>query len=340
MDLIHAIRGMNDLLPAEAARWQLVEETARSVLERYGYKEIRTPVVEETRLFQRSIGETTDIVEKEMYTFEDRKGKKLTLRPEGTAGVVRAVLEHNLFADDRAPKVYYLGSMFRYERPQKGRQRQFHQVNFEWLGDDLPEVDVEIIMFAGHLLYLLSGKKGCTLLINTLGDKESRVKYRDALVDYLSPQAANLSEDSKRRLVLNPLRILDSKDPRDQAITANAPKITEYLSDASRQRFGALCAILETMPFLQNWRIEPSLVRGLDYYTDIVFEFVGEGGELGAQNTVLAGGRYDGLIGYSIDAYGVYSNHDNDYDEFIRLIKVTERDEQLIFSMESQKNSQ
>jgi len=293
VDLIHAIRGMNDLLPAEAARWQLVEETARSVLERYGYKEIRTPVVEETRLFQRSIGETTDIVEKEMYTFEDRKGKKLTLRPEGTAGVVRAVLEHNLFADDRAPKVYYLGSMFRYERPQKGRYRQFYQIGAEAFGVADPLIDAEIIAMAWRFLDEL-GLGGLEVRLNSLGDAQSRASYRELLVAALTPHKDALCADCQRRYVTNPLRVLDCKVEGCKAIAATLPSIADALSDASKAHAAAVEATLKDLGIA--YRVDPQLVRGLDYYTNTIFEISASSGELGSQNTVVGGGRYDGLV--------------------------------------------
>ncbi|NBX03692.1 MAG: histidine--tRNA ligase [Alphaproteobacteria bacterium] len=292
---LQPVRGTHDILPDDFEKFSAVTTLARELATLYGFREMATPIFESTDVFSRSMGETSDVVSKEMFTFETKGEDKVTLRPEFTAGIVRAFISNGM--QQHLPlKLFSTGPLFRYERPQKGRQRQFHQVNFEWLGDDSPEIDAEIIMLAGQLLYSLSGKKGCTLLINTLGDKESRERYREALVTYLTPLATQLSEDSQRRLVSNPLRILDSKDPRDKSIIADAPKITDYLSDSSKQRFDVVCATLETMPFLQNWRVDPSLVRGLDYYTDTVFEFVGEVGELGAQNTVLAGGRYDGLV--------------------------------------------
>jgi histidyl-tRNA synthetase len=292
---LQPVRGTHDILPDEFERFSAVTTLARELATLYGFREMATPIFETTDVFARSMGETSDVVSKEMFTFETKGGDKVTLRPEFTAGIARAFISNGM--QQHLPlKLFSTGPLFRYERPQKGRQRQFHQVNFEWLGDNSPEVDAEIIMLAGQLLYYVSGKKGCTLLINTLGDLESRARYREALVTYLSPYAASLSEDSQRRLINNPLRILDSKDPHDKDIIADAPKITDYLSDASKTRFEAVCSSLEKMPFLQSWRVEPSLVRGLDYYTDTVFEFIGEVGELGAQNTVLAGGRYDGLI--------------------------------------------
>lgn len=294
---LQPIRGTHDLLPDDFEKFQAVVTRARELATLYGFREMATPIFEATEVFKRSMGETSDVVSKEMFAFETRGGESVCLRPEFTAGVARAFISNGM--QQHLPlKLFSTGPLFRYERPQKGRQRQFHQVNYEWLGDDSAEADIEIIMLAGHLLYTLSGGKGCTLLINTLGDKESRAPYRDALVAYLTPHTANLSEDSQRRLEKNPLRILDSKDPRDQEITKYAPKITDYLSAASKVRFERICASLshKDIPFFGEVKIDPSLVRGLDYYTDTVFEFVANTGELGAQNTVLAGGRYDGLI--------------------------------------------
>ncbi len=294
---LQPVRGTHDILPEEFEKFHNVVTFARQLATLYGFKEIATPIFEPTEVFARSMGETSDVVSKEMFSFETKGGEGVTLRPEFTAGIVRAFISNGM--QQHLPlKLFSTGPLFRYERPQKGRQRQFHQVNFEWLGDDSPEADVEMILQAGHLLFSLSGGKSCTLLINTLGDKESRAKYREALVDFLEPQADLLSDDSKRRLSLNPLRILDSKDPRDAWVTEGAPKITDFLSAASKARFDKICAALknEDMLFFQEMRIEPSLVRGLDYYTDTVFEFVANTGELGAQNTVLAGGRYDGLV--------------------------------------------
>ncbi|MDE3038041.1 MAG: histidine--tRNA ligase, partial [Pseudomonadota bacterium] len=242
-----------------------------------------------------------------MFTFPTKGEESVTLRPEFTAGIVRAFLSNGM--QQHLPlKLFSTGPLFRYERPQKGRQRQFHQVNFEYFGYDSPAADVETICLAGHLLYSLSGKTGCTLLINTLGDKESREKYRNALVDYLTPYAKDMSEDSQRRLVSNPLRILDSKSEQDKKIIHDAPKITDYLSSSAKTRFDFVCETLSKMPAMQPMKVSPSLVRGLDYYTDTIFEFVAETGELGTQNTVLAGGRYDGLVeqlgGNSVPAIG------------------------------------
>lgn len=294
---LQPVRGTHDLLPDEFEKFHAVVTHARELATLYGFREMATPIFEATEVFKRSMGETSDVVSKEMFAFDTKGGENVCLRPEFTAGIARAFISNGM--QQHLPlKLFSTGPLFRYERPQKGRQRQFHQVNFEWLGDDSAEADVEMILLAGHLLFILSGGKGCTLLINTLGDKESRTKYRDALVRYLVPYAANLSEDSQRRLRENPLRILDSKDPRDKEITKDAPLITDYLSENSAIRFKKVCAALmdKDRLFFQDVQIEPSLVRGLDYYTDTVFEFIANTGELGAQNTVLAGGRYDGLI--------------------------------------------
>lgn len=294
---LQPVRGTHDILPDEFEKFHAVVTRARELATLYGFKEMATPVFEATEVFARSMGETSDVVSKEMFSFDTKGGESVTLRPEFTAGIVRAFLSNGM--QQHLPlKLFSTGPLFRYERPQKGRQRQFHQVNFEWLGDASPEADVEIISLAGHLLYILSGKHGCNLHINTLGDKESRANYREALVSYLTPFANELSEDSQRRLIANPLRILDSKSEQDQKITANAPKMTDYLSRASKERFDVVCKLLEDkdIPFFQDMVIDASLVRGLDYYTDTVFEFVGEIGGLGSQSTVLAGGRYDGLV--------------------------------------------
>jgi len=297
---LQPVRGTHDILPSEYGgdfdKFSAVTTTARELATLYGFREMATPIFEQTEVFSRSMGETSDVVSKEMFSFETKGGEGVCLRPEFTAGIARAFISNGM--QQHLPlKLFTTGQVFRYERPQKGRQRQFHQVNFEWLGDDSWQADVEMIMLAGHLLTMLSDEV-CTLHINTLGDKESREKYRTALVDYLTPLADKLSEDSKRRLTQNPLRILDSKDTGDKDLLVNAPVMTDYLSDAARARFASICAVLQDgeQPLAQKIKIDPSLVRGLDYYTDTVFEFVADSGELGAQNTVLAGGRYDGLI--------------------------------------------
>ncbi len=296
---LQPVRGTHDILPEEFKEFHKIIEGARDIARLYGFEEMATPIFEATEVFARSMGETSDVVSKEMFSFETKGGEGVTLRPEFTAGIVRAFISNGM--QQHLPlKLFSTGPLFRYERPQKGRQRQFHQVNFEWLGDDSPQVDIDLICMAGQLLYYLSGNtKGCTLLINTLGDKESRAKYREALVKYLTPYAKELSEDSQRRLASNPLRILDSKSEQDRKIIEGAPQINQYLNDAARKRFNIVHEALshqDSAPMFQSVKITPTLVRGLDYYTDTVFEFVAETGELGAQNTVLAGGRYDGLI--------------------------------------------
>lgn len=295
---LQPVRGTHDILPDEFEKFHAVVETARGLATLYGFREMATPIFEQTEVFSRSMGETSDVVSKEMFTFETRGGESVTLRPEFTAGIARSFISNGM--QQHLPlKLFSTGPLFRYERPQKGRQRQFHQVNFEWLGDDSWQADVEVLTLAAHLLFMLSGEKSCTLHINTLGDEDSRARYREALVKYLTPFEGDLSEDSKRRLVQNPLRILDSKDNGDREILKNAPVMTDYLSENEKQRFQNVCSILESnrIEFLNNIKIAPTLVRGLDYYNGIVFEFTAETGELGAQNTVLAGGRYDGLIG-------------------------------------------
>lgn len=294
---LQPVRGTHDILPDEFGKFNHVTKTARELAMLYGFLEMATPIFEQVDVFARSMGESSDVVSKEMFSFETRGGEAVALRPEFTAGIARSFISNGM--QQHLPlKLFSTGQVFRYERPQKGRQRQFHQVNFEWLGDDSWFADVEMITLAGHLLYSLSDKKACTLLVNTLGDIEGRQVYRAKLVDYLTPYIAELSEDSKRRLEQNPLRILDSKDAGDRKILENAPKITDYLGKAAGERFDKICSALQNknVPFFQEIKIEPSLVRGLDYYTDTVFEFVANTGELGAQNTVLAGGRYDGLI--------------------------------------------
>ncbi|MCX7628023.1 MAG: histidine--tRNA ligase [Methylophilaceae bacterium] len=289
---LQAIRGMNDILPREAALWEYFEDTVRSWLRAYGYAQIRTPIVEPTELFVRSIGEVTDIVEKEMYSFEDRlNGERLTLRPEGTAGCVRAVVQHNLLYD--APqRLWYMGPMFRHERPQKGRYRQFHQVGVESLGFAGPDMDAEHIVMTARLWKLL-GLKDVSLELNTLGSAEARTRYRARLIAYFERHAEALDEEARRRLYSNPLRILDSKNPAMQALIAAAPKLMDDLDDASRVHFEALCSMLDAAGIA--YRINPRLVRGLDYYNATVFEWVTT--RLGAQGTVCAGGRYDTLIG-------------------------------------------
>jgi histidyl-tRNA synthetase len=289
---LQAIRGMNDILPQQSYIWQFVERSVRSVLDAYGYREIRMPIVEKTELFSRSIGEITDIVEKEMYTFDDRNGDSLTLRPEGTAGCVRACIEHGL-VNNQVQRLWYAGPMFRYERPQKGRYRQFHQVGVEVLGLEGPDIDAELLMLTARLWRVL-GLQQITLQVNSLGTTDSRAAFRDALVDYLHAHHARLDEDSQRRLSSNPLRILDSKNPDMQELLAGAPLLSEFIDSESRDHFQQLCALLEAAGIA--YAINPRLVRGLDYYGRTVFEWVTD--QLGAQGTVCAGGRYDALVEY------------------------------------------
>ena len=281
---------MKDILPEQTPLWQFVEDTTRSVLSRYGYAEIRMPILEQTELFKRSIGEVTDIVEKEMYTFEDRNGDSLTLRPEGTAGCVRAGLENGLLIN-QVQRLWYQGPMFRHERPQKGRYRQFHQIGVESFGLPGPDVDLELILITSRLWKEL-GLQDLELQLNTLGTADERVHYRDELVNYFRDHYAELDEDSRRRLESNPLRILDTKNPEMAQLVVAAPSLMEHLGEESRSHFDRLCEGLEAAG--QAYRINPRLVRGLDYYARTVFEWVTD--QLGAQGTVCAGGRYDGLV--------------------------------------------
>jgi histidyl-tRNA synthetase len=287
---IVAVKGMNDILPPESARWEWFESTVREVMRRYAYQGIRTPIVEPTPLFVRGLGEVTDIVEKEMYSFEDRlNGDRLTLRPEGTAGVVRAALEHSMLYDG-GKRLYYLGPMFRHERPQRGRYRQFHQVGVEALGFAGPDVDAEVILLCRALWQAL-GLADVRLELNTLGDPPERAAHRAALVAYFESNAGQLDEEARRRLHSNPLRILDTKNPAMQALVEGAPRLIDFLGEASRAHFDAVCAALDAAG--QPYRINPRLVRGMDYYCRTVFEWVTD--RLGAQGTVCGGGRYDGL---------------------------------------------
>ena len=288
---IQAIRGMNDILPAETPRWQYIERIFRETVSAYGYQEIRMPIVEKTELFKRSIGEVTDIVEKEMYTFEDRNGDSLTLRPEGTASCVRAGIENGLFYN-QTQRLWYMGPMFRHERPQKGRYRQFHQMGVEVFGLDGPDVDVELISMTARLWHKLGMASLVKLELNTLGVPAARVIYREKLVEYLLAHVDKLDEDSLRRLQSNPMRILDSKNPAMQDLIEAAPKMADYLDEDSRRHFDGLCKSLDTLGIA--YQINPRLVRGLDYYTKTVFEWTTEA--LGAQGTVCAGGRFDGLV--------------------------------------------
>ena len=287
---IQAIRGMRDILPDQAPLWQWLEGRVKAVLEAYGYREIRMPVLEMTDLFKRSIGEVTDIVEKEMYTFTDRNGDSLTLRPEGTAGCVRAALESGLL-HNQTQRLWYQGPMFRHERPQKGRYRQFYQVGVEAFGMPGPDVDIEVLLMTSRLWRALH-LEGLELQLNTLGTSAERVSYRRDLVAYLSRHRDSLDEDSRRRLHENPLRILDSKNPAMAGLVAGAPVMTDHLGDESREHFAAVRAGLDDRGVA--YVVNPRLVRGLDYYSRTVFEWVT--GQLGAQGTVCAGGRYDGLV--------------------------------------------
>ncbi len=287
---IQAIRGMNDLLPDVLDLWQHIERTAAAVLTAYGYREIRFPLLEKTELYHRSIGEVTDIVEKEMYTFADRNGDSLTLRPEGTAGCVRAVIENGLLHHQQQ-RLWYTGPMFRHERPQKGRYRQFHQIGVEAMGVDTPDVDAELIILSARLWRTL-GIRDLVLQINSLGTPACRVEYRRILVEYFEAQHALLDDDSRRRLVSNPLRILDSKNPAMQDMISQAPSLHEHLDAESQAHFTRLKMYLDDAGIAYS--VNPRLVRGLDYYTRTVFEWVAT--TLGAQGTVCAGGRYDGLV--------------------------------------------
>ncbi|MEW8029761.1 MAG: histidine--tRNA ligase [Candidatus Thiodiazotropha sp.] len=287
---IQAIRGMKDILPQQSPLWQFLEDRVRSVLSRYGYAEIRMPIVEMTELFKRSIGEVTDIVEKEMYTFADRNGDSLTLRPEGTAGCVRAGLENGLIFN-QTQRLWYQGPMFRHERPQKGRYRQFHQIGVEAFGLAGPDIDLELILITARIWREL-GLQDLELQLNTLGTSEERAHYREQLIVYLRERFDELDEDSQRRLESNPLRILDSKNPQMATVIEEAPSLVEYLGDQSVAHFDRLRQGLDDAGV--SYRLNPRLVRGLDYYSRTVFEWVTA--SLGAQGTVCAGGRYDGLV--------------------------------------------
>lgn len=292
MSSLQPVRGTHDLLPDDSRRHRHVEDTAFSVVKRYGYGEVVTPIFEFTEVFSRTLGETSDVVTKEMYTFADRSGDSITLRPEGTAGVARAFISGGL-AQSLPLKLFYRGPMFRHERPQKGRLRQFNQVGVELLGVESPQADIEVVSMAWRMLSALGLGDKVQLEINTLGDAESRLAYRDALIAYLSPFRDKLSEDSRNRLDKNPMRVLDSKDEGDKAIVAGAPLIHHSLTPAAQEFFAAVTNGLTALgvPYVIN----PKLVRGLDYYCHTAFEFTTTA--LGAQGTVLAGGRYDGLIG-------------------------------------------
>ena len=288
---LHAVKGMNDLLPPASAQWEWLEDKVRDLMQRFAYRNLRTPIVEPTALFVRGLGEVTDIVEKEMYSFEDRlNGEHLTLRPEATAGVVRAVVEHNMLYE--GPKrLYYMGPMFRHERPQRGRYRQFHQVGAEALGFAGPEVDAELIVLAQSLWQEL-GLRDVRLELNSLGQPPERLAHRQALIAYLERHIDVLDEEAKRRLHTNPLRILDTKNPAMQAVAEGAPKLMDFLGEASLAHFNTLRALLDASGV--TYTINPRLVRGMDYYNLTVFEFVTQ--SLGSQGTICGGGRYDYLI--------------------------------------------
>ncbi|MGM8932934.1 histidine--tRNA ligase [Salinicola halophyticus] len=288
---LQAIRGMNDLLPDQSPAWQYLERQLRSLVDRYDYREIRTPIVEPTVLFARSIGEATDVVEKEMYTFDDRNGESLTLRPENTAAVVRAAMEHGLL-HNQTQRLWYMGPMFRYERPQKGRYRQFHQIGIEAYGMTGPDIDAEIILLSARLWRQLGMADHVTLELNSLGSSEARAAYRESLVAYFESHREVLDEDSQRRLTTNPLRILDSKNPAMGEMLAGAPQLLDHLDDESREHFERLKSTLDAAGI--EYRINPRLVRGLDYYSRTVFEWTTTA--LGSQGTVCGGGRYDGLV--------------------------------------------
>jgi len=290
MTKIRSIRGMNDLLPDNTPLWQYLEDKVRSLFERYGLQEIRFPILEQTELFKRSIGEVTDIVEKEMYTFLDRNGESVTLRPEGTAGCVRACEEAGLLS--QSPRLWYRGPMFRYERPQKGRLRQFHQIGAEVFGLSGPDIDAELLILTNRLWRELGIADHVSLQVNSLGSSEDRSRYRDALVSWLNERRDALDEDSQRRLSSNPLRILDSKNPDTQQLLVDAPKLSDYLGTEAAEHFAKLRAILDAAGVAYS--VNEKLVRGLDYYSKTVFEWVTH--SLGAQGTVCAGGRYDGLV--------------------------------------------
>jgi histidyl-tRNA synthetase len=288
---IQSIRGMNDLLPEQSATWQYVEEILSRLLASYSYKEIRFPILEKTDLFKRAVGEVTDIVEKEMYSFDDRNGDRLSLRPEGTAGCVRACIENGLL-HNQTQRLWYTGPMFRHERPQKGRLRQFHQIGVEAFGLVGPDIDAELLLLTARLWRELKIEQAVELQVNSLGTSEERAAYRQALVEYLDLYKDDLDEDSQRRLTSNPLRILDSKNPDTQSLLHNAPLLGDYLGDASKQHFEQICAVLDDAGV--SYVINPKLVRGLDYYSQTVFEWVTA--DLGAQGTICAGGRYDSLV--------------------------------------------
>ena len=288
-------KGTNDILPGESEKWQFVEKTARLLFKDYQFDEIRTPLFEHIEVISRSVGDTSDIVTKEMYDFYDKGDRHITLRPEGTAPIVRSFVENKLYGPEfpKPYKVYYTGPMFRYERPQKGRLRQFHQIGVECFGSKNPATDVEIMAMALAFFEQL-GISDLRLVINTLGDSETRVSYRQALIEYLTPFEEQLSADSKRRLHENPLRVLDSKDKKDKEIVANAPQILDYLTAESKTHFETVIAMLDALDIV--YEVDSNMVRGLDYYTHTIFEIMHDSDALGTQSTICAGGRYDNLI--------------------------------------------
>ena len=289
-------KGTADILPGESAQWEAVEKLARKIFARYGYRGIRTPIFENYNIFARSAGETSDVVSKEMYDFKDKGDRHVALRPEGTAGVVRAYVENKLYGPEynKPYKVYYMGPMFRYERPQSGRQREFHQIGVEAFGSDNPAVDVEVITMALRLFKQL-GLTGLRVAINTLGDQETRNTYRQALIDYLKPHYDELSEDSQERLEKNPLRVLDSKDPRDKQFVDDAPSILDYLTDDAQKHFALVKKMLDELNI--DYTVDPTMVRGLDYYNHTIFEVMVQAKSLGqGYTTICGGGRYSGLV--------------------------------------------
>lgn len=288
-------KGTNDILPGESEKWQTIEQTARKLFAQYQFHEIRTPIFEHIEVISRSVGDTTDIVTKEMYDFHDKGDRHITLRPEGTAPIVRSFVENKLFGPEHQKpyKVYYMGPMFRYERPQKGRLRQFHQIGVEVFGSDNPATDVETMAMALQFFREL-GIKDLRLVINSLGDQETRTAYRQALIDYLTPFKEQLSADSNRRLLENPLRVLDSKDEKDKAVVAGAPSILDYLSETAQKHFEAVTKMLDALNIA--YEIDSNMVRGLDYYTHTIFEIMSDDPKMGAQSTICAGGRYNQLV--------------------------------------------
>ena len=288
-------KGTNDILPGESEKWQTIEQTARKLFDQYQFHEIRTPIFEHIEVISRSVGDTTDIVTKEMYDFHDKGDRHITLRPEGTAPIVRSFVENKLFGPEHQKpyKVYYMGPMFRYERPQKGRLRQFHQIGVEVFGSDNPATDVETMAMALQFFREL-GIKDLRLVINSLGDQETRTAYRQALIDYLTPFKEQLSADSNRRLLENPLRVLDSKDEKDKAVVAEAPSILDYLSETAQKHFEAVTKMLDALNIA--YEIDSNMVRGLDYYTHTIFEIMSDDPKMGAQSTICAGGRYNQLV--------------------------------------------